>query len=124
MKDAKTCWRRIFRENEALNSSWCDRQDEFESAVEEKIATDEQRNISDFNYLCSFKDTLIPGDSGSPLTLKEVDGKWYLIAISVATLNYKWQSNLCDSNTINVKVDFFQTVVPDLAWILEIIHEM
>ena len=89
-----------------------------------KIATNEQRNISDFNYLCSFKDTLIPGDSGSPLTLKEVDGKWYLIAISVATLNYKWQSNLCDSNTINVKVDFFQTVVPDLAWILEIIHEM
>ena len=123
VNDAKTCLRRIFRENEALNSSWCDRQDELESSVEEKLSKQERNTSIHFNYFCSITTPVtIHGDSGSPLTLKESDGKWHLIAIAVANLYYTWKSDVCDSNTTDVKIDFFQAVVPDLSWIREIIH--
>ena len=134
--DARTCWRRFSRENEALNSSWCERQDELERSGEEELSKQERNTSVHFNYFCSVTtlvtvpgrvctvQTLAPGDSGSPLALKESDGKWHLIAISVATKKDLWKIDVCDSSTTNVNIDFFQAVVPDLSWILEIIHEM
>ena len=124
--NGEDCYKKYFLYQAALNLTKCDDDDkiddEFGGEKIDKNVTffkkEEETEELTFNFICSDRVT-VKGDSGSPLMRKDMDDIWSLVAIVRGA--YAW--NLCTTNDTLLVLNDYQTLVPQLSWVLESIQK-
>ena len=128
--DGETCYRKYFSKNRtALNLAECDEKPKewmewvFEKSVyslavslghASRYEVKESEKLN-FNFLCSGKQQILRGDSGSPLMQKDDNNIWTLIAI---VRGKSHSQSVCFNDTLTWHYDY-QTIFPQLSWVLE-----
>ena len=82
---------------------------------------DYEAKYAHLRFFCSKKleKNTFKGDSGSPMVLRNDNGRWTLVAIVRGFHNFQWKDQLCSLEPRTVTVDDYQALVPNLPWIYD-----
>ena len=107
----------------AMNSTWCGKDEEFKSTLESSLLKlqEYEAKYAHLRFFCSKKleKNTFKGDSGSPMVLRNDNGRWTLVAIVRGFHNFQWKDQLCSLEPRTVTVDDYQALVPNLPWIYD-----